>query len=320
MRRLVGAGIAFRQQALQRDAAVQLVVVPEKHLSHAAPAETAHHFVLANSRANRQIVGAIGGLSRSRMTRATKWGLVSPYASRLRASRTIDGSEQCSGHERLTLPWRTRQCVGDHTFQPFPGRGIHTLVFGLRVGYPISSSEASAIIVASDRNTTDRTFKEAADGAIRKLGDSNGDCRCRMDWGDVGAGRYSARRGDSWRHQNHTDKRNGGRLHRSGQLISVLLSDKPNNIKEFAADTKTGAGEPLVAGTFEGAWKSQHIGKKFSGFTFTVAARTKHSWSEEFLVGGRNNTFSLFGDEYCSELEVDLALTGRPYPDQDANH
>jgi hypothetical protein len=96
----------------------------------------------------------------------------------------------------------------------------------------------------------------------------------------------------------------------NGQLISVLLSDKPADLKEFAADTKTGAGEPLVAGTFEGAWKAQHIGKKLSGFTFTVAAKT-NILSEEFLVGGRNNTFSL-GDEYVLELKsTSPRLVGR---------
>jgi hypothetical protein len=87
----------------------------------------------------------------------------------------------------------------------------------------------------------------------------------------------------------------------NGQLISVLLSDRPADAKEFATDTRTGAGEPLVAANFEGAWKSQHIGKKLSGFTFSFAAKG-NIISEEFLVGGRNNTFSL-GDEYVLELK-----------------
>jgi TonB family protein len=56
----------------------------------------------------------------------------------------------------------------------------------------------------------------------------------------------------------------------NGQLISVLLSDKPANAKEFATDTRIGAGESYVAGIFEGAWKSQHAGKKLSGFMFTI--------------------------------------------------
>jgi hypothetical protein len=70
----------------------------------------------------------------------------------------------------------------------------------------------------------------------------------------------------------------------NGQLISVLLSDKPADRVVFAADTKTGPGEPLMAGLFEGAWKSQHIGRKFSGFAFSFGADTKVI-SEEFLVG-----------------------------------
>ncbi len=56
----------------------------------------------------------------------------------------------------------------------------------------------------------------------------------------------------------------------NGQLITVLLSDKPADAKEFATDTKTGPGEPLMSGIFEGAWKSQHNDKKFSGFVFTI--------------------------------------------------
>ena len=87
----------------------------------------------------------------------------------------------------------------------------------------------------------------------------------------------------------------------NGQLISVVLSDKPADAKEFAADTKTGPGEPLVAGVFEGAWKSQHIAKKLSGITFTIGP--KGLMSEEFLVGGRNNTFSISPDEYVLEVK-----------------
>ena len=95
----------------------------------------------------------------------------------------------------------------------------------------------------------------------------------------------------------------------NGQLISVLLSDKPADLKEFAADTKTGSGEPLVAGIFEGAWKSQHISKKLSGFAFSVAAKN-NIISEEFLVG--NNPFSIGGDEYVLELtSTSPRLVGR---------
>jgi hypothetical protein len=86
----------------------------------------------------------------------------------------------------------------------------------------------------------------------------------------------------------------------NGDLISVVLSDKPVDAKEFATDTKTGPGEPLVAGLFEGAWKSQHFGKKLSGFTFTIGPNGV--MTEEFLVGGRNNTFSI-GDEYVLEVK-----------------
>lgn len=88
----------------------------------------------------------------------------------------------------------------------------------------------------------------------------------------------------------------------NGPTVSVLLSDRPADRAEFAADTRTGAGEPLVPGLFEGAWKSQHIGKKLSGFTFTVAG-TANIIGDEFLVGGRNNTFSLSAGEYIVEVK-----------------
>jgi len=87
----------------------------------------------------------------------------------------------------------------------------------------------------------------------------------------------------------------------NGQLVSVLLSDKAADPKEFATDTKIGAGESYTAGIFEGAWKSQHNGKKFSGFMFTVGPAGR-LMTEEFLVGGRNNTFSIGSDEYTVEL------------------
>ena len=87
----------------------------------------------------------------------------------------------------------------------------------------------------------------------------------------------------------------------NGPLISVLLSDEPVDAKEFAADTRTGAGEPLVAGLFEGAWKSQHISKKLSGVTFTIGPNGL--MLEELLVGGRNNTFSIGNDHYLLELK-----------------
>jgi hypothetical protein len=88
----------------------------------------------------------------------------------------------------------------------------------------------------------------------------------------------------------------------NGQLMSVLLSDKAADRKAFAADTRTGPGEPLMAGLFEGAWKSQHFGKKLSGFTFSFGAKN-NMISEEFLAGGKNNTFSLGSDEYVLEVK-----------------
>lgn len=88
----------------------------------------------------------------------------------------------------------------------------------------------------------------------------------------------------------------------NGQLISVLLSDKPANAKEFATDTRIGPGESYVAGIFEGAWKSQHAGKRFSGFMFTIGPKGT-LMIEEFLIGGQNNTFSIGSDEYVLELK-----------------
>jgi hypothetical protein len=82
----------------------------------------------------------------------------------------------------------------------------------------------------------------------------------------------------------------------NGPLISVVLCDKPVDTKGFAEDTRVGSGEPLVAGVFEGAWKGQHIAKKFSGVTFTIGP--DGLLTEEFLIGGRNNTFSVGTDEY----------------------
>jgi hypothetical protein len=88
----------------------------------------------------------------------------------------------------------------------------------------------------------------------------------------------------------------------NGQLVSVLLSDRPADAKAFAADTKVGLGEPLMAGIFEGAWKSQHGEKKFSGFVFTIGPKG-NLMTEEFLVGGQNDTFSIGNDEYVLDLK-----------------
>ncbi len=96
----------------------------------------------------------------------------------------------------------------------------------------------------------------------------------------------------------------------NGQLISVLLSDKPPDLAAFARDTRVGAGEPLVAGLFEGAWKSQHFEKRLSGFVFTIDSNGR-ILSEEFLIGGQNNTF-MIGDEYLIELtSTSPRLVGR---------
>ena len=88
----------------------------------------------------------------------------------------------------------------------------------------------------------------------------------------------------------------------TGPLISVVVSDTNPDRQAFATDTNTGPGEPLAPATFEGAWKSQHLGKKLSGFTFTVDAKA-NLISDEFLVGGKSNTFSLGSDEYVIELK-----------------
>ena len=86
----------------------------------------------------------------------------------------------------------------------------------------------------------------------------------------------------------------------NGQLISVVLSDKPVDAKEFAGDTRTGPGEPLVLGLFEGAWKSQFMAKKFSGFTFTIGP--DRMMSETFLIGSRDDAFSIGDQEYVLDV------------------
>jgi hypothetical protein len=67
------------------------------------------------------------------------------------------------------------------------------------------------------------------------------------------------------------------------------------------ADTRIGGGESYVPGIFEGAWKSQPAGKKLSGFMFTVGP--KGLLTEELLVGGQNNTFSIGNDQYVLDLK-----------------
>ena len=87
----------------------------------------------------------------------------------------------------------------------------------------------------------------------------------------------------------------------NGQLLSVVLSDKPVDAKEFAGDTRTGPGEPLVLGLFEGAWKSQHMAKKFSGFTFTIGPNGL--MSETFLIGGADTMYSIGTDYYVLDVK-----------------
>ena len=82
----------------------------------------------------------------------------------------------------------------------------------------------------------------------------------------------------------------------SGALISVVLADKPVDLKAFGEDTRIGAGEALVPGLFMGAWKAQHFARKLAGVTFTIGP--DGLLDEEFLTGGRGNTFSVGTGEY----------------------
>ena len=100
-----------------------------------------------------------------------------------------------------------------------------------------------------------------------------------------------------------------------GQLVSVLLSDRPADPKAFAEDTRAGAGDG-VPGVFSGAWKSQHFGKRFSGLTFTFSEKGQIV-DEELLVGGRNKTFSIGGDEYVLDLTSRAPQIAGRHPHQD---
>jgi hypothetical protein len=94
----------------------------------------------------------------------------------------------------------------------------------------------------------------------------------------------------------------------NGQLVSVLLSDKPVDPKAFATDTKIGAGERYTSGIFEGAWKSQHMDKKLSGFVFTIGPKNR-VMGEEFEVG---SPFSIGSDEYVVDItSTSPRLVGR---------
>jgi hypothetical protein len=96
----------------------------------------------------------------------------------------------------------------------------------------------------------------------------------------------------------------------NGQLISVLVSDKAADRKEFLERTRTGPGEPLVSGIFEGAWKGLHLEKALSGFVFTINT-DRRIMSNEFLIGG-DEAFSIFDDDLVLELKSTAPrLTGR---------
>jgi len=82
----------------------------------------------------------------------------------------------------------------------------------------------------------------------------------------------------------------------NGAMISVVLCDKPVDAKAFGEDTRTGSGEPRVPGLFQGAWKAQHFARKLAGVTFTIGP--DGLVDDEFLVGGRNDTFSVSRDNY----------------------
>jgi hypothetical protein len=56
-----------------------------------------------------------------------------------------------------------------------------------------------------------------------------------------------------------------------------------------------------VAGIIEGAWKSMHFDGKLSGFVFTIDANKK-ILSNEFLVGGKDDAFSISPDDLVLEL------------------
>ena len=92
-----------------------------------------------------------------------------------------------------------------------------------------------------------------------------------------------------------------GHLGGTGRFISVLLSDKPANPGTFAEYTRTGAGERLVPGIFEGAWASMHTEKGFSGFTFTIDG-DQRILTNQVLVGGQNGMFSLSPDDLVLEV------------------
>ena len=97
----------------------------------------------------------------------------------------------------------------------------------------------------------------------------------------------------------------------TGRFVSVLLSDKPANPKTFGEYSRIGAGERYVPGIFEGAWAALHMERGFSGFTFTID-NDSHILTNQVLVGGQNNIFSLSSDDLILEVtSVSSRLTGR---------
>ena len=97
----------------------------------------------------------------------------------------------------------------------------------------------------------------------------------------------------------------------TGRFVSLLLSDKPANPKTFAEYSRIGAGERYVPGTFEGAWAALHMERGFSGFTFTID-NDRRILTNQVLVGGQNNMFSLSSDDLVLEVtSVSPRFTGR---------
>jgi hypothetical protein len=60
-----------------------------------------------------------------------------------------------------------------------------------------------------------------------------------------------------------------------GSLVSVLVSDKTADHKEFLDRTRVGPGEPLVPGIFEGAWKSLFMEQALSGDDLKLDLKSK---------------------------------------------
>ena len=77
-----------------------------------------------------------------------------------------------------------------------------------------------------------------------------------------------------------------------GQLVSVLVSDKPADAKAFAEDTRGAGPDGFVPGVFSGAWKSQHFASRFSGLTFTVNAGAVSSTKRSSSAAGTRHSRS----------------------------